>query len=124
MVPRYLLLAFLLNFTLAMGARGAAEDGESLMTPNQQRRVVQVNHDLPQDFVDQKGDSKKVAELRAHLRQTYGAYKQAAKQYGPGTTQSRAAAHQVMDVQNALHHQFVLEEAIPAISVSQIPQNQ
>ena len=122
MVPRFLLLAVLLNLSLAGAARGAAEDGESLMTPNQQRRVVQVNHDLPQDFLDQKSDSKKVAELRARLRQSYAAYKQAAKKFGPGTTESRAAAHQVMDVQKALHQQFVKEEAIPA--VTQLSQNQ
>ena len=102
-----------------MAACGAEESGESLITPNQQRRVVQVNQDLPHDILDQARDSRKVAELRGRLREALSAYRQAVQQFGAGTPGSRQAAHLVLETQMALHKQFVQEEAIPALS--QIP---
>ena len=120
MALRFWLLAILLNLSMATAARGADEEGESLITPNQQRRVVQVNRDLPQDILDQAQDSRKVAELRGRLREALSAYRQAVRQFGTPTMESRRAAHQVLEAQKALHKQFVQEEAIPALS--QIPQ--
>jgi hypothetical protein len=110
----------LLNLSMATAARGAEEAGESLITPNQQRRAVQVNQDLPKDILDQARDSRKVAERRGRLREALSAYRQAARQFGAGTVESRQAAHQVLEAQKALHKQFVQEEAIPALS--QLPQ--
>jgi hypothetical protein len=111
------LSALVLNLLLATAARAEPVDGERQRTPNQQRRVVQVNQDLPKDILDQAGDSRKVAELRGHLRETLAAYKQAAKQYGSGTPEARLSAHQVLETQKDLHKQFIQEEAIPAVAV-------
>jgi hypothetical protein len=113
------LLAFSLGLSMPMVLHAAAEDGEKLMTPNQQRRIVQVNQDLPKDVLDQPRDSHQVAALRQQLREAYSGYQQAVKQYGSGTPESRQAGHQVLEAQQALHKQFVKEEAIPALS--QVP---
>lgn len=120
MASRFRLLAILFNLSMATAAHGADEAGDSLITPNQQRRVAQVNRDLPQDILDQARDSRKVAELRGRLREAFSAYQQSVRQFGAGTVESRQAAHQVLETQKALHKQFVQEEAIPALSL--IPQ--
>jgi len=117
---RFILLAIILSFFLAYMAHADATDGEKMLTPNQQRRIVQVNQDLPKDIVDQPRDSSRVAELRKHLREDCANYRQIVKNYGSGTPEAHTAAHQVMDTQEALHKQFVKEEAIPALS--QLPQ--
>jgi hypothetical protein len=101
-----LLLAFLLSLSMANVSRAADVDGERLVTPNQERRVVQVNRDLPKDLLDQSGDSRKVAELRGRLRESISAYRQAVQQFGTPTAESRAAAHQVLEAQTALHKRF------------------
>jgi len=117
MDKRCLLLAFLLNlFIPPLVSRAADVDGERIVTPNQQRRVVKVNQDLPKDMLDQTGDSRKVAELRGSLRETVSAYREAVRQFGTPTVESRQAAHQVLEAQQALHKQFVKEEAIPAVA--------
>jgi hypothetical protein len=105
-----------LNLLLALALHADPIEGEKLVTPNQQRRVVQVNQDLPKDIVDQAGDSRKVAELRRRLRETLVAYKRAAKQYGSGMPETRLVAHQVLETQKDLHKQFIQEEAIPAVA--------
>jgi hypothetical protein len=110
------LSVLLLNLLLAAALRAEPVDGEKLVTPNQQRRVVQVNQDLPRDIVDQPGDSRRVAELRGHLRENLAAYRQAVKQFGSGTPETRLVAHQVLETQKDLHKQFIREEAIPAIA--------
>jgi hypothetical protein len=105
-------------FAITTPAHAAAEDGEKMLTPNQQKNIARINHDLPIDLVHQAGDSRKVAELRDHLRQTVSTYKETVKQFGSGTPESRKAGHEVVDAQKALHEQFIHEEAIPAISLS------
>jgi len=113
-----LLMALAISVSL-MGVASAADvDGEKMLTPNQQRHIVQVNHDLPTDMRNQPGDSAKVAELRGQLRQNLANYQQVVKKFGNGTHEAHEAAHQVMDIQTALHKQFYLEEAIPAVATS------
>jgi hypothetical protein len=104
-----------LTMFLATVSLAAPAGGERELTPNQQRRIVQVNQDLPKDIVDQPRDSRRVAELREKLRKTLAVYRQTVKHYGSGTAQTRAAAHQIMEAQQALHKQFITEEATPAI---------
>ena len=116
---RLFLAALLISFTSAMLARADEAVGEKILTPNQQRHIVKVNEDLPGDMKDQPRDSQKMAELRGRLRENVSAYQAAVKQFGNGTPESRAAAHQVLETQEALHKQSVQEEAIPA--VSQLP---
>jgi hypothetical protein len=110
------LSALVLNLLLVTASPAEPVEGERLLTPNQQRRIVQVNEDLPKDIVDQAGDSRRVAELRGHLRETLVTYRQTAKQFGSGTPETRVAAHQVLETQKELHKQFIREEAIPAIA--------
>src|ERR1041385_2880282 len=84
-------------------ARAAPEDGESMLTPNQQRRITQINNDLPYDLLNHPGDSKSVHKLRKQLRKSYASYRHAVQQHGNGTPQSKAAGHDVMISQEALH---------------------
>ena len=117
---RLLLFVLLGSLSVSVMARADDADGEAMLTPNQQRRITQVNHDLPTDLQNQPRDSRKVTELRSRLRQAYDAYRQALKEFGTGTDESRQAGHHVVEVQQELHKQFIQEEAIPA--VSQLPQ--
>ena len=105
-------------FAITAPAHAAAEDGEKMLTPNQQKNIARINHDLPTDMVHQARDSRKVSELRDHLRQTLSTYKETVKQFGSGTPECRKAGHEVVDAQKALHEQFIHEEAIPANSLS------
>jgi hypothetical protein len=118
MKTRVWLLALALNMSLMSVVLAADVDGEKMLTPNQQRRILQVNHDLPTDMRNQPGDSPKVAELKGQLRQNLAEYQQVVKKFGNGTHEAHEAAHKVMDTQTALHKQFYLEEAIPAVATS------
>lgn len=110
------LSVLVLNLLCATVSPAEPVEGESLVTPNQQRRAVKVNEDLPKDIVDQASDSPQVAELRGHLREALVAYQKAAKQFGSGTPEARATAHLVLQTQADLHKQFIKEEAIPAVA--------
>jgi hypothetical protein len=118
MKARICLLLLALYLPLATTVLAADVKVESELTPNQQRHITQVNQDLHKDIVDQTGDSRKVAELRGRLRQELGDYQATVRKFGNGVTESRKAAHQVMETQQALHKQFYLEEAIPAVASS------
>jgi hypothetical protein len=118
MPMRFWLLAFLLILSTAVASHSADVDGESLITPNHQRRVAQVNGQLPNDILDQSGDSRKVAELRGRLREALSAYRQAVRTFGSPTVESRQAAHQVLEAQKTLHERLVQEEAIPAVATA------
>jgi hypothetical protein len=113
---RFAVVVLLFNVSIPIVARAADAQDESSITPNQRRRVVQVNHDLPTDMQSQPRDSRQVAELRDNLRQAYAVYRQTVKQYGSSTPNAHLAAHELMDVQVALHKQFVQEEATPVVA--------
>lgn len=55
MTKYFLLLTFLLNVSVAVVSRAEDVDGVKMLTPNQQRRIVQINHDLPTDVLDHPG---------------------------------------------------------------------
>src|ERR1035437_460854 len=114
MKTRILMLALAMNLPLACLALAADVDGVKMLTPNQERHIKQVNHDLPTDMRNQPGDSPKVAEIKGQLRQKLSDYQQVVKKFGNGTHEAHQAAHQVMDTQQALHKQLYFEEAIPA----------
>ncbi len=115
----YILSAALFGLlVLPAPAHAAAEDGEKMLTPNQQKNIARINHDLPIDMVNQAGDSRKVSELRDHLRQAVSTYKETVKQFGSGTPECRKAGHDVVDAQKTLHEQFIHEEAVPAVSLA------
>jgi len=118
MKTRNVLLAIVLSLTLAIAARAetADVDGVKQLTPNQKRNIARLNHDLPNDIIDQAGDSRAVADLRGQLRQNLKAYQQAVRQFGSGTPEARQTAHEVVETEQALHKQFVKEEAIPAVA--------